>query len=104
MKEAIERSRKQQIDRKYQEKQAETDEQREFSEFWKIRSEELAIAEQQEKEEERFRKEELKSYHKRQMDIKQKKAEEEFRKEIEEAAKTQALLDQQEKTFYSYAE
>lgn len=79
-------------------------EQKEFSEFWKIRNEELAIAEQQEKEEERMRKEELKSFHKNQMEKKQKRAEEEFRTELEKQAHTQALLDQDEKHFYSYAE
>lgn len=40
-------------------------EQKEFSEFWKIRNEELAIAEQQEKEEERLRNEDLKGFLKR---------------------------------------
>lgn len=58
-------------------------EQREFSEFWKIRNEELAVAEQQEKEEERIRKEELKNFHQRQMDLKHKKAENEFRTELD---------------------
>ncbi len=104
MKEAIERSRQQQKDRKEQEKQQENQEQKEFTEFWKIRNEELAIAEQQEKEEERLRAEELKNFHRRQMDLKQKKVEEEFRKELEHQSKAQALLDHQEKNFYSYAE
>lgn len=45
MKEAIERSRQQQIEKKQQEKQQEAQEQKEFTEFWKIRNEELAIAE-----------------------------------------------------------
>jgi len=35
---------------------------KEFSEFWKIRNEELAVMEQQEKEEIRLRNTELKSY------------------------------------------
>jgi hypothetical protein len=38
------------------------------------------------------------------MEVKQKKAEEEFRRDLEHQAKAQALLDQQEKNFYSYAE
>jgi len=59
-------------------------EQKEFSEFWKIRSEELQIAEQQEKEEERLRAEELKNFHRRQMDVKQRKVEEEFKRELGE--------------------
>ncbi len=50
-------------------------EQKEFTEFWKIRNEELALAEQQEKEEERLRGEEMRNFHKRQMDLKQKKLE-----------------------------
>jgi hypothetical protein len=79
-------------------------EQKEFSEFWKIRNEELHIAEQHEKEEERMRAEELKSFLKRQMDVKQRKVEDQFKIELEEAARAQALLDQQEKNFYSYAE
>ena len=87
-----------------QEKHQEHHEQKEFTEFWKIRNEELAIAEQQEKEEERMRKEELKHFNKRQMEIKQKKAEEEFKKELEAQTKAQALLDHNEKHFYSYAE
>jgi hypothetical protein len=41
------------------------EEQRQFAEFWKIRNEELQIADQQEKEEDRMRKEELMGYHKR---------------------------------------
>ncbi len=83
MKEAIERSRQQQIERKQQEKHQDNQEQKEFTEFWKIRNEELAIAEQQEKEEERLRGEELKSFHRRQMDLKQKKVEEDFRRDLE---------------------
>ena len=53
MKQAIERSRKNQIDRKSNEEHAKKTEEREFAEFWKLRNEELAIAEQQEREEER---------------------------------------------------
>lgn len=41
------------MDRKKAEKEADMKEQKEFSEFWKVRNEELAIAEQQEREEER---------------------------------------------------
>lgn len=93
MKEAIERSRKSQIDKKQAEKYQEKQEQQEFSEFWKIRNEELAIAEQQEREEQRMRSEELKGFLKRQLDVKRNKAEEEFKKELGENAKAQALLD-----------
>ena len=40
----------------------------EFSEFWKLRNEELAIAEQQEREEERQRRVEMTNYLKKQVD------------------------------------
>lgn len=53
MKAAIEKSRKNQIDRKNRETAEMKKEEMEFSEFWKLRNEELAIAEQQEREEER---------------------------------------------------
>ena len=46
MKEAIEKSRQQQINKKHMEKHQEKMEEQEFTEFWKIRNEELAIAEQ----------------------------------------------------------
>ena len=51
-----------------------------------------------------MRKEELKGYHRRQIDNKQMKLEDEFRLEQEHSTKTQALLDHHEKYFYSYAE
>jgi hypothetical protein len=70
LKEQIERSRQQQIDKRNNEKVNERMEQKEFTEFWKIRNEELQIAEQQEKEEERMRAEDLKSFLKRQIDVK----------------------------------
>ncbi len=38
------------------------------------------------------------------MDIKKKRAEDDFIRELQESSKTQALLDQKEKEFYSYAE
>ena len=53
MKDAIEKSRKNQIDRKIKEKQEKKQEEIEFAEFWKLRNEELAIAEQQEREQEK---------------------------------------------------
>jgi predicted TIM-barrel fold metal-dependent hydrolase len=46
----------------------------------------------------------LKGFHRRQIETKQKKAEEEFKRDLEHQAKAQALLDHQEKNFYSYAE
>jgi len=50
----------------------------EFAEFWKLRNDELAIAEQQEKEEERQRRVELVNYLKKQSDEKSIKAQEAF--------------------------
>lgn len=59
MKQAIERSRQLQIQRKQKEKQGAMDEEKQFAEFWRIRNEELSLAEQQEREEERQRNQEL---------------------------------------------
>lgn len=38
------------------------------------------------------------------MEVKTKKVEDEFKRELEEATKANALIDQKEKEFYSYAE
>lgn len=62
MKNAIEKSRKNQLIRKDRELMGKKEEEREFSEFWKLRNDELAIAEQQEREEERQRRVELTNY------------------------------------------
>jgi len=62
MKEAIEKSRKNQLDRRANEQVQAKREELEFAEFWKLRNEELAIAEQQEREEERQRRVELTNY------------------------------------------
>ena len=104
MKTAIERSRALQIERKKQEAASKKQEDKDFAEFWRIRNEELQLAEQQEKEEERQRARELADFIKTQNDAKQAKAIKEFQNDQVNAVKTQALLDQQEKNFYSYAE
>jgi len=104
MKEAIDRSRGLQVQRKRAEDVAKKQEERDFAEFWRIRNEELQLAEQQEKEEEKQRARELANFIKTQGDAKQAKAIKEFQNEQTNAIKTQALLDQQEKNFYSYAE
>ena len=78
MKQAIEKSRANQIARLQKEKQDKKNEELEFAEFWKMRNEELAIAEQQEREEERQRRVELTNYLKNQADIKRQNAEENF--------------------------
>ena len=59
MKAAIERSRQLQIQRKNAQKAAARDEDREYAEFWMTRNEELQLAEEQEREEERLRATEL---------------------------------------------
>ena len=79
-------------------------EEKEFADFWRIRNEELALAEQQEKEEERQRQIELAGFVKNQVQRKNENAVKQFQSDQEAAFKTQALLDQQEKNFYSYAE
>ena len=104
MKLSIEQSRSSQVTKKLNDKEQAKKEEKEFTEFWKIRNDELEIARQQELEEDRLRGEELKSFHRRQIDVKQAKAEDEFRVELMAQAKAQALLDHSEKQFYSYAE
>jgi len=104
MKEAIDKSRALQVQRKRAEDGAKKQEEKDFAEFWRIRNEELQLAEQQEKEEEKQRARELSNFIKTQGDAKQAKAIKEFQVEQTNAIKTQALLDQQEKNFYSYAE
>lgn len=81
MAQAIERSRKNQIARIHLEKDNKQAEEREFSEFWKMRNEELAIAEQEEKEEERQRRVELTNYLKKQSEEKNVNAQETFMNE-----------------------
>ena len=76
----------------------------EFAEFWRIRNDELTLAEQQEKEEDRARMVELANFVKNQLEQKNSKKVQEFIADQDAAAKAQALLDQQEKNFYSYAE
>ena len=104
MKAAIDRSRQLQIQRKQQEKQQSKKEEQEFAEFWRIRNDELTLAEQQEKEEDRARAVELANFVKNQHEQKNAKKVQEFVADQEAACKAQALLDQQEKNFYSYAE
>ena len=90
----IEKSRKNQIDRKNKEIADAKKEEMEFAEFWKLRNEELAIAEQQEREEERQRRVELTNYLKKHVDSKNLKAQEDFINEQHQALHNQALQDQ----------
>jgi hypothetical protein len=62
------------------------------------------MAEEQEKEEERQRAKELQNFQGEQARIKNEAVVREFQDGQVNALKTQALLDQQEKNFYSYAE
>lgn len=66
MKAAIDRSRQLQMQRKQNQKAQHKQEEKEFAEFWKIRNEELLLAEQQEKEEDRARAVELANFIKNQ--------------------------------------
>ena len=91
MKNAIEKSRKNQLIRKDRELMGKKEEEREFSEFWKLRNDELAIAEQQEREGERQRRVELTNYLKKQTDDKNRKAQEEFVSDQHMALRNQAL-------------
>lgn len=62
MKAAIERSRQLQIERQKKEKASKKQEDKDFAEFWRLRNEELQLAEEQEREEERQRAKELAAY------------------------------------------
>ena len=104
LKAAIEKSREQQKEKRRQEHQAELQEQQEFKQFWKLRSEELQIAEMQEKDEARQRVEDLKGYLKKQIEVKQKRAQEDYKAELEQATRAVAVVDEQQRGFYSYAE
>lgn len=104
MKAAIDRSRALQVQRRQQERAMAKKEEIEFAEFWRIRNEELSLAEQQEKEEDRQRNIELANFIKSQNEKKNALKVQEFMENADAAAKAQALLDQQEKNFYSYAE
>jgi len=104
MKAAIERSRQLQIQRKRNERDAKVQEDKDFAQFWKVRNEELQLAEEQEKEEERLRSKELEQFQKAQADFKNKQAVQDFQEAQVTNLKNRALQDQHEKNFYSYAE
>ena len=104
MKQAVERSRALQIDRKKQNKHAEKQEEKDFSEFWRVRNEELQMAEAQERDEEKQRHKEMVSFLNSQGAQKLENAKKNFKGDAEASLQAQALLDQQEKNFYSYAE
>lgn len=87
MKAAIDRSRALQIQRKNQEKLQTKKEEMEFAEFWRIRNDELTLAEQQEKEEDRARMVELANFVKNQLEQKNSKKVQEFIADQDAAAK-----------------
>lgn len=62
------------------------------------------MAEEQEKEEEKHRNTEIAQFLKKQLNNKNQKAIKDFYDDQEAALKAQAMADQQEKNFYSYAE
>ncbi len=62
LKAAIEKSRKHQIEKRRAEKEFEHKEERDFTEFWKARNDELAVQETVEKDELRSKQAELKKY------------------------------------------
>ena len=100
----IEKSRKQQIDRRFQEKMTEKQEEEIFSEFWKEKMQELSELEKMEEIEKKERAKQLQMFHKKQMDFKARKAEQEAL--IEEELSRQALKVQEDEQteFHSYAE
>lgn len=104
MKQAVERSRALQIDRKKQNKANEKQEEKDFSEFWRVRNEELQMAEAQERDEEKQRHKEMVQFLNSQGAQKLENAKKNFKGDAEASLQAQALLDQQEKNFYSYAE
>jgi len=104
LKEQIERSRKHQVEKRKAEKASYVQEEKDFTEFWKARNDELAVSENIEKEELRNKQVELKAYQKSQAELRKKAAEDEFVREMKEATTSKALLDHKEKEFYSYAE
>ncbi len=104
MKDAIDKSRKAQMVRRKAEKEMEKQEENEFASYWRVRNEELQEMEQQEAEDEKARSKELLQFTQMQNEEKHKKAENDFYKEQKASTKAQALVDQQEKYFYSYAE
>lgn len=81
MKQAIDRSRALQVERRQKERETEVKEAKEFAEFWKIRNQELQQAEQQEALEEKQRQIELVNFQLKQSELKKNKAEEQFKAE-----------------------
>jgi len=93
MQQAIERSRQLQIQRRQKERDSNKLEEKEFAGFWKVRNDELSLAEEQEKEEERQRNLEVANFLQKQSKQKQEKSIKQFQDDQEAAFRAQALSD-----------
>lgn len=104
MKNQIERSRRQQIDRRNQEKVMAKEEDEQFAMFWKEKMEELSELERMEEMEKRERAKQLQNFHKKQMDFKARKAEQDALVEEELARQSLKMQEDEQLQFHSYAE
>ena len=104
MKNQIERSRRQQIERRNQEKMMAKDEDEQFALFWKEKMEELSELERMEEFEKRERAKQLQNFHKKQMDFKARKAEQDALVEEELARQSLKMQEDEQLQFHSYAE
>ena len=93
-----------QIHRRENEKAMEKDEEDEYAKYWHLRNQELQEADKMDNEEERLRNKELSSFLNMQKGEKFEKVKHDFIREQKAATNAQALIDQQEKHFYNYAE
>ena len=104
LKNQIDKSRKQQADRRSQEKVMAKEEEEQFAMFWKEKMEELSELERMEENEKRERARQLQNFHKKQMDFKARKAEQEALIEEELAKQSLKMQDDEQLQFHSYAE
>ena len=104
LKAQIEKSRKQQIGRRIQEKETAKQEEEMFAEFWKEKMQELAEIEKMEEDEKRERAKQLQLFHKKQMDFKARRAEQEALIEEELARQSIKMQEDEQLQFHSYAE
>ncbi len=102
--EAIERTRLAQLEKKKAEAEHKKRENEQYTGMWRTRMAELAAEEKEEQKEFRERSKALQDQLDKQIADKKKKAEQGFIEERKQAALAQALADQQEKAYYSYAE
>lgn len=100
----IDKSRKQQIERRQQEKGTSKQEEEMFADFWKDKMKELTELEKLEEQEKRERAKQLQNFHKKQMDYKARKAEQEALIEEELARQAIKMQEDEQLQFHSYAE